>query len=106
MEDTATLNTKVSLEDKRLFSATAEALGMNASTALKVFVKKFNEYGGFPFEVRKSAQVLPERIRQDMERVEAEDLGLIPDTSSAYESGKMSDEALRTLGVTAKELGL
>lgn len=57
MSTIATLNTKVSLEEKEMFSHTAEALGMNASTALKVFVKKFNECGGFPFDVRLSSDI-------------------------------------------------
>lgn len=53
----ATLNTKVDEDEKRQFVDTAEALGMNASTALKVFVRKFNECGGFPFEVRVSNRI-------------------------------------------------
>lgn len=57
MSNIATLNTKVSEDEKRMFSRTAESLGMNASTALKVFVKKFNECGGFPFDVRLSNNV-------------------------------------------------
>ena len=50
MAATATLNTKVEPYDKERFSRTAESLGMSASTALKVFVLKFNECGGFSFE--------------------------------------------------------
>jgi DNA-damage-inducible protein J len=54
MPTTVTLNTKVSEEDRDKFAQTAESLGMNSSTALKVFVKKFIDYGGFPFEVAAS----------------------------------------------------
>lgn len=57
MAATATLNTKVDEQEKQRFVATAESLGMNASTALKVFVRKFNECGGFPFEVRKAPAI-------------------------------------------------
>ncbi|WP_173455978.1 type II toxin-antitoxin system RelB/DinJ family antitoxin [Parafannyhessea umbonata] len=57
MASNATLNTKVDPKDKALFSKTAEALGMNASTALKVFVLKFNECGGFPFDVRRAPKI-------------------------------------------------
>lgn len=54
---TATLNTKVDEAEKREFVENAEALGMNASTALKVFVRKFNECGGFPFDVRRERRI-------------------------------------------------
>lgn len=57
MAATATLNTKVDERDKREFVENAEALGMNASTALKVFVLKFNECKGFPFEVRRNPRI-------------------------------------------------
>lgn len=48
----ASLNTKISQEEKDKFVQTAEALGMSPSSAIKVFVRKFNECGGFPFDVR------------------------------------------------------
>lgn len=51
--DTASLNTKLPAEEKELFAETAEALGMTPSAAIRVFVRKFNEYQGFPFAVRK-----------------------------------------------------
>jgi DNA-damage-inducible protein J len=51
--DTASLNTKLPAEEKELFTETAEALGMTPSAAIRVFVRKFNEYQGFPFAVRK-----------------------------------------------------
>lgn len=46
------LNTKMPKEEKELFVQTAADLGMTPSSVIKVFVRKFNEYGGFPFEVR------------------------------------------------------
>lgn len=46
------LNTKLDPKEKELFVRTAERLGMTASGAVKVFVRMFNECGGFPFEVR------------------------------------------------------
>lgn len=48
---------RVDEDEKRQFVENAEALGMNASTALKVFVRKFNECGGFPFEVRRESGI-------------------------------------------------
>lgn len=49
----ASLNTKLDLDEKREFTRNAEALGISPSAAIKIFVRKFNECGGFPFEVRR-----------------------------------------------------
>ena len=58
--DTASLNTKLPIEEKELFTETAEALGMTPSAAIRIFVRKFNEYQGFPFAVRKGFPMSPE----------------------------------------------
>lgn len=50
---TASLNTKISLEEKEEFQRNTEALGLTPSAAIKIFVHMFNEYGGFPFELRR-----------------------------------------------------
>lgn len=47
------LNTKIDPQEKDLFIETCESLGMTPSSAIKVFVRVFNETGGFPFELRK-----------------------------------------------------
>lgn len=47
------LNTKLSVEEKEEFSRTTAALGLTPSSAIKVFVRMFNECGGFPFDVRR-----------------------------------------------------
>ena len=52
MTELASLNLKVSPDLKAEFTKTAEALGMPASTALKVLVTRFVLEGGFPFDVR------------------------------------------------------
>ena len=52
MAKLASLNLKVYPELKAEFVKTAEALGMPASTALKVLVTRFVLEGGFPFDVR------------------------------------------------------
>lgn len=49
---TATLNSRIGVEDKEIFVRTTDALGLTTSAAISVFVKKFNECGGFPFDVR------------------------------------------------------
>lgn len=51
---TASLNTKISLNEKEEFQRNTEALGLTPSAAIKIFVHMFNECGGFPFEVRRS----------------------------------------------------
>lgn len=50
---TASLNTKITLEEKEAFQRNTEALGLTPSAAIKIFVHMFNEYGGFPFELRR-----------------------------------------------------
>jgi addiction module RelB/DinJ family antitoxin len=52
----ATLNSRIGVEDKDKFIYTTEALGLTPSCAINVFVKKFNECGGFPFDVRLEAK--------------------------------------------------
>ena len=47
------LNTKLSVEEKEEFVRTTAALGLTTSSAIKVFVRMFNECGGFPFDVRR-----------------------------------------------------
>jgi len=54
MEALVTMNAKVAHSDKVEFSRIAESLGMPASTAIKVLIKRFIEVGGFPFDVRLS----------------------------------------------------
>ena len=50
---TVPLGNRVDLNLKRAFEATAEELGLSATSALTVFMKRFVEDGGFPFEVRR-----------------------------------------------------
>ena len=53
MSATATLNARVDVADKERFAATAS---ISPSAAVNVFVRKFNEVGGFPFDVRLSPE--------------------------------------------------
>ncbi|MDM8300341.1 type II toxin-antitoxin system RelB/DinJ family antitoxin [Collinsella tanakaei] len=50
---TAPLGNRVDINLKRAFEATAEDLGLSATSALTVFMKRFVEEGGFPFDVRR-----------------------------------------------------
>lgn len=56
MPATATLNARVAAADKKRFTNTANALGISPSAAINIFVRKFNEMGGFPFDVRLTAE--------------------------------------------------
>lgn len=57
MKATVTLNTKLTADKKKKFVETAETLGLSSSSALKVLIRKFNEVGGFPFDVRRSPTI-------------------------------------------------
>jgi DNA-damage-inducible protein J len=64
VSETASLNTKLPTEEKELFAETAEALGMTPSAAIRIFVRKFNEYQGFPFAVRKGFPMSDDERRE------------------------------------------
>ncbi|MDR1422437.1 MAG: hypothetical protein LBI64_06195, partial [Coriobacteriales bacterium] len=80
--DTASLNTKLPVDEKKLFTETAASLGMTPSAAIRVFVCKFNEYQGFPFAVRRAVPM------SDIERREIELLDKAIDlgTAETYKS--------------------
>lgn len=50
---TIPLGNRVDSNLKRAFDATAEELGLSSTSALTVFMKRFVDEGGFPFDVRK-----------------------------------------------------
>lgn len=54
MPEFASLNLKLPSALKKEFSQTAEALGMPATTALRVLITRFVEERGFPFDVKLS----------------------------------------------------
>ncbi|GHT75237.1 antitoxin [Spirochaetia bacterium] len=51
MAATAQVSVKLDPKYKKTFEATAESLGLNASDAMRVMIKKFIDRGGFPFDV-------------------------------------------------------
>jgi len=61
---TASLNTKLSVEEKEQFVETSESLGMTPSAAIRVFVRMFNEHQGFPFAIRKGYPMSEEERRE------------------------------------------
>lgn len=50
---TVALGNRVDANLKRAFEETAEDLGLSATAALSVLMKRFVDDGGFPFAVRK-----------------------------------------------------
>jgi len=46
------LGSRVDQDEARIFSETARKLGTTPADAVKIFVSAFNQYGGFPFDVR------------------------------------------------------
>lgn len=51
MAQTATLNAKITAEEKAVFARTCDELGTTPSSAIRMFVSAFNRRGGFPFPV-------------------------------------------------------
>lgn len=60
MSATALMSVKLDADEKALFVENTEALGLTPSSAVKIFVRMFNEYRGFPFEVRRAPRLNPE----------------------------------------------
>jgi addiction module RelB/DinJ family antitoxin len=83
--DTASLNTKLPADEKELFAETAESLGMTPSAVIRVFVRKFNEYQGFPFAVRRTIPM------SEAERREIEMLDKAIDAGTAKTFGSFSE---------------
>ncbi len=59
MSASSLMSVKLDPEEKALFTQNAEAIGITPSAAVKIFVRSFNEYGGFPFEVRRRSRLNP-----------------------------------------------
>lgn len=92
--DTASLNTKLPVKEKELFTKTAESLGMTPSAVIRVFVHQFNEYQGFPFAVRKGFPMSEE------ERAELAEL----DTAIASGTAKTYSSFSEMLSETEAEI--
>lgn len=67
---TVQVATRIDGEQSRLFRETAARLGTTPADALRMFVAAFNEYQGFPYEVRTRA-ACEARDRRGAERVDA-----------------------------------
>ena len=60
MSASSLMSIKLDSEEKLLFAQNAEAIGLTPSAAVKVFVRRFNECGGFPFDVRRAPRLNPD----------------------------------------------
>lgn len=76
------LNVKIEPEDKRLFTEYTHRLGTTPSNAVRMFVRAFNEYQGFPFETSR-----PYRMSAEAERAYEDTVSAIADgTAKRYAS--------------------
>ena len=57
MAASATLNVKISSEEKACFISTAQPRGLSPSSALKVLIYRFTECGGFPFPMQREVTI-------------------------------------------------
>lgn len=70
MSDSVDMKIRTDKDTRERFTRLARDLGMNASTAMNVFMRQFVSYGGFPFEVAKQEGYVPtkEEFTDEMER--------------------------------------
>jgi DNA-damage-inducible protein J len=79
---TAQIGIRLDEKEKREFEKTANALGLSTSTAIKMFIAKFNRDKGFDFPITlDNASKLPEEVEKAMIIAKAEEFGIINDTS-------------------------
>lgn len=67
---TVALGNRVDANLKRAFEETAEDLGLSATAALSVLMKRFVDEGGFPFAVRKKVPTHAEFVAEMDRRYE------------------------------------
>lgn len=84
------LNVKIDAEDKRLFAKYAHEIGTTPSNAVRMFVRAFNEYEGFPFDTSR-----PYRLSAEAQRAYDEaDAAIADGTAVRYGS---FDELLKDI---------
>ena len=65
------LNVKIDAEDKRLFVELARQMGTTPSNAVRMFVRAFNDFKGFPFDTSRPYGMTAE-ARRAYEEADAE----------------------------------
>jgi len=76
------LNVKIDAEDKRLFSEFTHEMGTTPSNAVRMFVRAFNEYRGFPFDTSRPYRLSAEALRS----YEEADAAITNGTAKRYET--------------------
>lgn len=77
MSDSVDMKIHTDKDTRERFTRLARDLGMNASTAMNVFMRQFVSYGGFPFEVARHEGYVPterefaEEMNRRLERMMA-----------------------------------
>ena len=79
---TKTLNVKIDDDDKRLFVELTHQMGTTPSHAVRMFVRAFNEFKGFPFDMFRP-YVMSAEARQAYDEIDAE---ISAGTARRYES--------------------
>ena len=68
---TKTFNVKIDDDDKRLFVELTHQMGTTPSNAVRMFVRAFNEFKGFPFDTSRP-YVMSAEARQAYDEIDAE----------------------------------
>ena len=76
------LNVKIDAEDKRLFVELARQMGTTPSNAVRMFVRAFNDFKGFPFDTSRPYGMTAEAQRA----YEEADVAITAGTAKRYRS--------------------
>lgn len=70
MSTAVDMKVRTDKDTRERFTEVARSLGMNASTAVNVFMRQFVSYGGFPFEVAIHEERVPteREFAEEMDR--------------------------------------
>ena len=63
------VSSKIPVDEKKAFISACSALGTTPSNAIRMFVRVFNEYQGFPFDTSRPYRLSKEAAR-DLEEAE------------------------------------
>lgn len=88
---TSQLGIRLDDQEKRDLERNAKALGLNASSAIKMMIAQFNHDKGFRFPINRKDSIdkvdhLPAEVEKAMVLAKAEEYGLVEDTSKNVDS--------------------
>ena len=98
MTDTVPIDSELSAAERTQFEAIAQNIGLSSATAVRMFVRRFNAEGGFPFPVHTPVKraydaLYDEELAQQLRQQVA-----------SFDSGQAKD--LAQLDVWLKDKGL